>query len=269
MKTTPAILVLLVLLCISRPVGATDAGSLPVLEIELGNFADTPGFQAHTAAVRLKIGELEMVFAQAESIGRAGHFQIDVIGQTHTADSLTMAEQGEVLISQDFIQHYLTDQKYQLVCREGSVDDSVTAASIERQVILGMPVKDSVDSTLFHQQLWATLINDGVLSYVWEHPQAVVIGGEDHALNALHGRVLDRLETSNYSTLNEWFNLIFFNRCLRRTRSELALAKTIIALAKHGYTRGAIVMGDRHLEDFQEFLPRYGIEGTLVPAKRY
>lgn len=255
------------ILWLSAGVTPFSSSVLPQVEVQLGQFADEPGLAARVLAVRQRTWQYERLFQRADSLGQALDLTVDIIGQIHRYDQETEAEHLEMLASQRRVYHLLDSLDYELIGSEGTSREKITIDSltvtIRRSLDFGF---GTADSSVVVQVAEIYRQDDGVLAWLWDHPTSHVVGVEDHSLNQLHGAVINRVWRGQHPSLRTWLTWYVFEGNLSRLRSEMALAKTIVAMAASGYHHGVIVIGTGHAADFIGLRKKYHVAGRYWPA---
>jgi hypothetical protein len=156
------------------------------------------------------------------------------------------------LSSQKLAAQILETLRPQLIGFEGSPGDCLTLESLTEEVIktnweLGkVVVQDQAQKLVLH---W--IEQDGALMYYHAHPETKLTGMEETPVYLLQ---IALQQAKLYGELQNSLN---------RLRSELGLAKTITQLRKNNLSRGAIVVGYTHEDDYRQALAKTGLSSRF------
>jgi hypothetical protein len=161
------------------------------------------------------------------------------LGAPHNRVNISQPE----LDSQKVVANILETIKPELIGFEGAATERLTLESLAREFI---NTSWSLGTVIVQDQARRKIANwtehDGALMYYHNHPETKMTGMEETPVYLL----ALALQQAKLNPSLQWD--------LNRLRSELGLAKTITQLRQNGLSRGAIVAGYTHEQDYRQVL---------------
>ncbi|MFH0952606.1 MAG: hypothetical protein V1838_05540 [Patescibacteria group bacterium] len=234
----------------------------PELQAGLVKYQYDPFIGPLVQQVQSKLPQYEALIDQAIKCGSGK--EISIILQMHdimTDDPVLLTAAAE---SQKVVKSYLDAQAYDIIAGEGYDCDPLTHENVVNMAITELK-KDGmlVTREQMEEGFKNSLIYDAVLQYCVVHPEAIIIGFEDMALNKLNDKALS---TEQFRSPLELYQYRQLTDRLSELRSHVALAKLVLKLDKIGKQRGAMVIGYLHKDHFPPIKGLFGVKMNFLDA---
>ncbi len=232
--------------------------TIPLTTEDFRALPDTGYIELLTTRVEGRLPTYEAEFANLAKV--ADGVYIDVILQAHDFLGASEKEVSLARRSQARILRQLERGQYDLVVIEGQSLDRLTHDAIRAQVIQ-YAREMGVDLYIgqYEAGYRAGLPLDAGLSYMEQHPDRWVAGGEDPDLNQLHDRLLNG-EFPGHGPMDS------LSVKMRITRSIIPLTRTINLLHRSRQHRAALIIGAAHGPEMEHLMRTIGIRGRILDA---